>query len=501
MPGIRRDVATLGNGWNDTLLNYALAVRELDSRDIGKRNSWKFLAAMHGIVPNGWVVNGFLGSIAEIPAELLDNRTYGNQCRHGSWYFLSWHRGYLAAFEAIVADMVRQINGDDWSLPYWNYLDDTNPDALNIPWAFLQDTLPDGSPNPLKSYPRGQDQQGQEVTALEPLPGDEFSLVSMTDEHDFVVGTDGVIGFGGGSTQGNFDPGGRMTGDLENNPHNTVHGMIGGCMGNPYYAALDPIFWLHHCNIDRLWQAWMETPGNKMVRDQDWLEGPVDRAFIMPQIDGADPGIIFESRDTLKNGKFFPTYDNLTAGTGVTPGGAAVAGVGMGPSEQQTVDTIGANEMTVTVGSAAAETRVSLDEVASAGAVTKMGAITPGEEVVRLYLALEGITGTAPSPQLSVYVNVPEGDNPDDHPELRAGAPRLFGLNVASDPDGQHGGNGMAIKMDITDLAARLKAKGDFDLDHLRVTLVPGVGISADEPVSVDRVVVLKRSGIVTPAP
>lgn len=28
-------------------------------------------------------------------------------------------------------------------------------------------------------------------------------------------------------------------------------------MGDPVTAALDPIFWLHHANIDRLWEVWL----------------------------------------------------------------------------------------------------------------------------------------------------------------------------------------------------------------------------------------------------
>ena len=33
-------------------------------------------------------------------------------------------------------------------------------------------------------------------------------------------------------------------------------------MGNVPYAADDPIFWLHHCNIDRIWESWNRGTGN-----------------------------------------------------------------------------------------------------------------------------------------------------------------------------------------------------------------------------------------------
>ena len=37
-------------------------------------------------------------------------------------------------------------------------------------------------------------------------------------------------------------------------------------------APLDPIFWLHHCNIDRLWEAWLRrATTNKNPTDPTWL--------------------------------------------------------------------------------------------------------------------------------------------------------------------------------------------------------------------------------------
>ena len=38
--------------------------------------------------------------------------------------------------------------------------------------------------------------------------------------------------------------------------HNGLHGWIGGHMNNPTASPFDPIFYLHHCNIDRLWAMW-----------------------------------------------------------------------------------------------------------------------------------------------------------------------------------------------------------------------------------------------------
>lgn len=489
---VREDVATLGPGWNKTLLNYALAMRELDKLPISDRNSWKFFGAIHGFDQQQWIDVGLLKPTDSIPADLI-NDTYGSQCQHGSWFFLSWHRGYLFAFEAIVAAKVKELTGDDWALPYWNYLDDTNRNARRVPDAFLADSLPDGTPNPLKKYPRRPG-----LTVLQPGPRDAFSLAAQAED-DFLVGKDGSIGYGGGVT-GDFVQFARWTGDLESNPHNTVHRLVGGndgFMADPNLAGLDPIFWLHHCNVDRWWQAWMSTSGKTMVRDPRWLDGPADRTFIMPALGGGDPGMEFTGRDTLRGGKLEPTYDNLTKGTGLVPGAVAVARVRMGPSDQQRVEPIGTNATVVSVGARATRTQVDLEPRATRAGVAAMGATETGKEVSRFYLALESVRGSAPSPLLEVYVNVPDGADPLAHPELHAGSLTLFGLNVASRPDGSHGGNGLGYTIDITDLAGRLEQAGNFDPNHLRVTLVPGEQITDDKPVTVDRISVLKRTGVV----
>lgn len=47
---------------------------------------------------------------------------------------------------------------------------------------------------------------------------------------------------------------------LEYDLHNLVHRYVGGDM---VLAASpnDPVFWLHHCNLDRLWSLWEQTTG------------------------------------------------------------------------------------------------------------------------------------------------------------------------------------------------------------------------------------------------
>jgi Common central domain of tyrosinase/Polyphenol oxidase middle domain len=61
-------------------------------------------------------------------------------------------------------------------------------------------------------------------------------------------------------------------GALELTPHNVVHRDVGGWMANPNFSARDPIFFLHHANVDRLWKRWRSTTsGQDPTSDTIWM--------------------------------------------------------------------------------------------------------------------------------------------------------------------------------------------------------------------------------------
>lgn len=45
------------------------------------------------------------------------------------------------------------------------------------------------------------------------------------------------------------------------NIHDRIHGWVGGDMGSVQTSAFDPIFWAHHCMIDRIWWLWQGKHG------------------------------------------------------------------------------------------------------------------------------------------------------------------------------------------------------------------------------------------------
>ena len=473
MARIRRDVAKLGTGWNPTLEWYALAMEALLQRPVADRTSWAYLAAIHGMDPTGWVNNGVIPPGATLPPA-SERATMWDQCQHGGWYFLPWHRGYLAAFEDVVATTVSDLGGpSDWALPYWNYLDATNPNRADMPSPFTAATMPNGRPNPLASPPRNSTK----------LNLARISLAAMSETR--FTSAPGTLGFGGGAT--GFLHFGGATGAVEQDPHNIVHVMIGGFMGDPDYAGLDPIFWLHHCNVDRLWAAWLTWPGNVQENGAAWTGGPFPRQFQMP--DASGNLAVFTPGSTLPGGPLAPTYDDLTAGTGAP---TLVAGVG-GAAMPATLSSappppsqlLGSNAAPLVVGAAPVATTVAL---AAGGA--SPAALAPR----RIFLNLENIKGAAPSGTLAISVGVPSAGAVPAVAPAPVKTISLFGLAKASRSDGPHAGNGLGAIIDITDLARRLMERTGAGLDQLEIRIEQVDGVPAGE-ISIDKVTVVSQPG------
>ena len=287
----RKNVWELGGDWADPILWYARGVKAIKARPLNEPTGWRFYAAIHGIDQDLWRQLGYLSSGDPMPSS-GDTETYWNQCQHGSWYFLPWHRGYLIAFEAVVRDAVVKLGGpSDWALPYWNYFK-PNQDAL--PPAFASANWPDGDgDNPLYVPQRyGPNNDGNVY-----VPVSAISLNALADPDFSGLATGGSPGFGGVNT--GFNHSGQVHGGIETQPHDWVHGLVGGgdpqsnlpgLMSDPDTAGLDPIFWLHHANIDRLWEVWRNNPTSHVdPTDANWVNGPLvvgGGTFVLPMPGG-----------------------------------------------------------------------------------------------------------------------------------------------------------------------------------------------------------------------
>ncbi|HZS55268.1 MAG TPA: tyrosinase family protein [Bryobacteraceae bacterium] len=274
---IRRDVSKLDA--NDPILVFFnMAIREMQSRPLRVATSWRYQAAIHD-----YPINDSTTAVRRndprnpdpfandqdypLPG---DRSTYWRKCQHGSWFFLSWHRMYLHFFEKIVMRIVAGLpNGPtDWALPYWNY--SASPSAALLPAPFRNQTLAQPLPVPL---PNGTPDTHNYLWVNERTPnanaGQPFLDIDPNAGPDTVVECLKVTPFGikppsplpsfGGPEVVNHPPG--TSGSLEQTPHNNVHSRLGGSGGFMSLfstAPLDPMFWLHHCNIDRLWEGWVQ---------------------------------------------------------------------------------------------------------------------------------------------------------------------------------------------------------------------------------------------------
>src|ERR1051326_3355587 len=106
---VRQDVwkLTRTDKWHPTLLWYAKAIAEMQTRPINDPTSWRYQAAIHDYIPGQ--------DPLATPGDVLpsDADKFWAQCQHVSWFFLPWHRMYLFHFEQIIADTLVKLGGDD----------------------------------------------------------------------------------------------------------------------------------------------------------------------------------------------------------------------------------------------------------------------------------------------------------------------------------------------------------------------------------------------------
>ena len=175
---------------------------------------------------------------------------------HGGMYgpvgfrrFLAWHRAYLIAFEREL-----RIIDPTLSIPYWDW--DNDEGQL----VGIRDIL---------GLSSGRN--------LGPLPGESpdadrrvwFSFQAQTLGYEQYLG--------------DFFP---FTRELEGNMHNNGHGWVGGDMANIRISPNDPIFWMHHAQIDRIWSVWQgNNPGeNASLEEEEQDLDPWENEFSIDSI-------------------------------------------------------------------------------------------------------------------------------------------------------------------------------------------------------------------------
>lgn len=232
----RRNIDCLGTEELHDLREALAAMYALPAAD---PNSFAKLASLHGGPPSGF-------------------------CRHGAPGFFTWHRAYMVAFENALSAVGCQV-----PLPFWDW---SSGPSTGVPAACRLSTYVNRSgatvANPLYRGPRpagGQTNRRGDIdtTAFDDLAAGAQTAMSAATFSSFQSQINGV--------------------------HGGVHVRTGGDMQSVPTAAFDPIFYLHHANIDRLWAQWQGThPGPLPAAEATSQLEPFNRPFSIQWQTGVD---------------------------------------------------------------------------------------------------------------------------------------------------------------------------------------------------------------------
>jgi len=214
----------------------------------------------------------------------------------GSYSFLSWHRYFLFQFEKKLQSFVPSV-----MLPYWDWTD---------PASIMTDTFLGPNGTTAGEVRSGYFARNSPGTVGNPTPVPPWWPSGLTGWT-----LPSAFGIWAGALQRNFDAPSQLptATDLRqtlgkptypnfqdalesgngltsfHQMHNGLHGWIGGHMSDPAASSFDPIFYLHHCNIDRLWAMW-QMDGHADVYPATGGNPEHRRADIMYPWTGGTPG-------------------------------------------------------------------------------------------------------------------------------------------------------------------------------------------------------------------
>jgi hypothetical protein len=186
-------------------------------------------------------------------------------CKHKVYEFIAWHVPYVYQFELLLNKYNTSKNKDYISLPYMDLTNFSNDFTfLNDPKITISfDNRKTMIDNPLASayyYKDGVKTQIVRNGFLTPTTKKEkIQLNTVKKELNNALYATSYerfssypVSYTPSNVVSNYTP-------LET-PHNTLHDVIGGDggnMGEISISAFDPLFWLHHCNMDRHFYTWL----------------------------------------------------------------------------------------------------------------------------------------------------------------------------------------------------------------------------------------------------
>jgi tyrosinase len=278
----------------------------------------------------------------------------------------------------------------------------------------------------------------------------------------------------------------RFCSAIDQNPHGAVHVDVGTPtnMGTVPTAAQDPVFWVHHCEIDRLWESW-NRHGNKS--NTVWP----DRSFVYA--DAAGNAVLRKCKDADRVALLDYEYDNYYVPPFPPPPAPLAGPLAAALSVvHETTRAVGTGSLQLSTG----QSRVTLQPppaIALPGAqlnaaLVKNSVFQLGEGR-QLYLVLGDIEIPHPiGTGVNIYLDLPEGQKgggPTN--EHYVGTINFFGV-PPNGPDASHESHNHQVTLNVTEVAKALDAKG---------LLTPAPTVTAEPAVDIGGTAAIRRVTLV----
>ena len=258
--------------------------------------------------------------------------------------------------------------------------------------------------------------------------------------------------------------------NVDGNPHGALHVNVGNDrgMGQVPWAANDPVFWLHHGNVDRIWASWAKA-GGKNLDDASF------KATAFHFADGNGNGVLAKVADILELHDLDYEYDRYLdrpAGSPPFPAPAAVAALAVHAIFHQVSGpiTLGANPTSVTLATQEVPSLVP----SGANSLTAQVQATGPDRV--FYLRLNDVRASAaPGAGYDVHLGPAGQATPGRSDPSFVGSISFFGLALHG-TNGDHAAPAIAEPRNysfvVTNVVKQLQQAGKLDAEP-KVTLVP----------------------------
>jgi tyrosinase len=371
-----------------------------------------------------------------------------NHCPHSNWWFLPWHRAYLFYFETAC----QKVLGEPaFRIPYWDW---SNNRKIPAPFWDAGSHL----------------SHGRDVTPNDQLADEAVGSAIM----DQILTTNVDILLFSGATTSDTQRESAISGALESTPHNGVHIFIGQDMGS-WLSPLDPIFWLHHANVDRLWASWARLHANRSPAESLWRNHRLE-SFHDPAAGPGGGAVAPLAHETLDAAAFSAIYDRyetprLAPTPATAPGLALLRNLRLGSMEQN----IGLRASAIFEGSVA-QSRIGSVSVpvgmnfsqSASLAISSLSTEVSSPQDAAVLLIVEGVERQGAGISMRVFVNCkdPSVFTPTNDPSY-VGTINFFGddhVHADGQEDHPHDdmSSGRTYAFDCTRTLANLRKAGDY---------------------------------------